>query len=148
VNRQKRQHLRIDRKHNRIDVDIPCKVGPSNSRLSSAQVLDISIGGLKFSCNQATIRQIIPDSQYTVGLISGVEIVVHFTIEPHDQSSFTIKTPARVIHTERLAQDKFHIGIQFLGLDSEQVLKLESWIDEIEAAAESADSTLGDSPGT
>lgn len=133
VNRQKQQHLRIDRKHFRVATTIPCKVGPSDSRIAAAQVLDLSIGGLKFSCDQATIKRIIPSNQQALGLILGVEVVIHFTIKLKGKRATAVKTPARVIHSERLAQNLFHIGIQFLGLDLATVEKLEAYIEELMA---------------
>jgi hypothetical protein len=137
VNRQKQkqQHLRIDRKYSRVNTDFPCKVGPSDSKVSPARLLDLSIGGLKFSCNHATIKRIMPNEQQALGLILGVEIVVHFSIKLENQHPIAVKTPARVIHSERLAQDLFHIGIQFLGLDATTASKLEAYIEELMAAA-------------
>lgn len=141
VNRQKHQHLRIDRKHFRIATDLPCKVGPSDSKVTTARVLDLSIGGLKFSCDRTTIKKIIPESQQALGLILGVEVVVHFTIKQQGKRPSAIKTPARVIHSERLAQDLFHVGIQFLELESIVASTLETYIGELMAAARTAPET-------
>jgi c-di-GMP-binding flagellar brake protein YcgR len=141
VNNQKHQHLRIDRKHFRIATDLPCKVGPSDGKVTTARVLDLSIGGLKFSCDRATIKQIIPENQQALGLILGVEIVIHFTIKQQDKRASAIKTPARIIHSERLAQDLFHVGIRFLGLEPTTAGKLETYIGELMAAARAAPET-------
>jgi c-di-GMP-binding flagellar brake protein YcgR len=135
VNRQNQQHLRIDRKHSRIHADLPCKVGPSDSRVMAARVLDLSTGGLKFCCDRNTIQKIIPESQQALGLILGVEIVVHFTVKLQGKRTSAIKTQARVIHSERLAQDLFHVGIQFLDLEPTASTKLETFIRELMAAA-------------
>ena len=139
VNRQKQQHLRIDRKHVRVGAGFICKVGPSDSKILAARVLDLSIGGLKFSCDQATIKRIIPHDQQALGLILGVDIVVHFIIKLDGKRATAIKTPARVIHSERLAQDLFQVGIQFLGLDSAAGEKVETYIEELLAAPDTAD---------
>lgn len=138
VNRQKHQHLRIDRKYFRIATDLPCKVGLSDSKFTTARVLDLSTGGLKFNCDRATIKKIIPDNQQSLGLILGVEIVVHITIKLQGKRPSVIKTPARIIHSERLAQDLFHVGIQFLDLDPTAVSKLETYIEELMVAARAA----------
>ena len=135
VIRPKQQHLRIDRKHLRVDTDFPCKVGPTDSKVTAARVLDLSIGGLKFCCDHTTIKHIIPNSQQALGMILGVEIVVHFTIKLEGKRAAAFKTPARVIHSERLAQDLFHVGIQFLGLDTTAASKLETSIEELMVAA-------------
>ncbi len=141
VNRQNQQHLRIDRKHFRVDFDLPCKVGPSDSRVMVARVMDLSTGGLKFSCDRTTIQKIIPESQQALGLILGVEIVVHFTVKLQGKRASAIKNQARVIHSERLAQDLFHVGIQFLDLDHTSAGKLETFIGELMAAARIAPET-------
>jgi hypothetical protein len=100
-------------------------------------VLDLSIGGLKFSCNHATIKRIMPNEQQPLGMILGVEMVVHFNIKLGNKRPVAIKTPARVVHTERLAQDLFHVGIQFLGLDTSTTNHLETYIGELMAASSS-----------
>lgn len=141
VNKQNQLHLRIDRKHFRIDADLPCKVGPSDSNVAVARVLDLSIGGLKFSCDHATFVKIIPESQQALGLILGVEVVVHFTIKLQGKRAAAIKTRARVIHSERLAQDLFHVGIQFLDLEPTTASKLEKYIKELTTAARTTPET-------
>lgn len=141
VNRQNQLHLWIDRKHFRIASDLHCKVGPSDSKVTAARILDLSIGGLKFSCDRASIKKIIPESQQAHGLIIRAEIVVHFTIKLQGKRASVIKTPARIIHSERLAQDLFHVGIQFLGLESTAASKLETYIEELIAMARAAPET-------
>lgn len=141
VNKQDQLHLRIDRKHFRIEADLPCKVGPSDSNVAAARVLDLSIGGLKFSCDHAAFKKIIPESQQALGLILGVEVVVHLTIKLQGQPATAIKTRARVIHSERLAQELFHVGIQFLGLEPTTASNLKTYIEELTPAAEATPET-------
>jgi hypothetical protein len=143
VNKQDQLHLRIDRKHFRIDADLPCKVGSSDSNVAAARVLDLSIGGLKFSCDHATFKKIIPESQQSLGLILDVEIVVHFTIKQQDKRATAIKSRARVIHSERLAQDLFHVGIQFLDHETSTTSSLETYIKELASAAGTTPETPG-----
>jgi PilZ domain len=97
--------------------------------LFAAKILDISIGGLKFSCSQATVNDIIPASERTVGLIMDAEIDVQFTLPSDNKPTAFIKTVARIVHSERLAQDVFHVGIQFNTLNSNALRELEAYIE-------------------
>jgi hypothetical protein len=126
------QHFRSNRKHHRIHAELSCEVGRSGGKLFAAKILDISIGGLKFSCSQETVNDIIPDGERTVGLIMDVEIDVQFTLPPDNKRDTAIKTGARIIHSERLAQDLFHVGIQFNTLNSNARGQLEAYIEKLE----------------
>ena len=125
------QHFRSNRKYHRIHAELPCEVGRPGGKLFAAKVLDISIGGLKFSCSQETVNDIIPDGERTVGLIMDVEIDVQFKLRSDNKRATAIKTGARIIHSERLAQDLFHVGIQFNTLSSNDRGQLEAYIEEL-----------------
>ncbi|MCG6898773.1 MAG: PilZ domain-containing protein [Gammaproteobacteria bacterium] len=126
------QHFRSNRKHLRITTVLPCEVGQPGGTLCAAQILDLSIGGLKFSCSQNTVNYIIPDSERTVGLIMDVEIDVQFNLPSDNKQTVVIKTGARIIHSERLAQDVFHVGIQFKTLDASAFRQLEEYINNLD----------------
>ena len=111
---------------------MPCEVGQPGGKLFAAKVLDISIGGLKFSCSQETVNSIIPDGERTVGLIMDVEVEVQFSLPSDNKSTTVIKTGASIIHSERLAQDLFHVGIQFNTLNSNVRRQLEVFIEKLE----------------
>ena len=100
--------------------------------MSAAQIIDISIGGLKFSCSHEIVNNIIPDGERTVGLIMGAGVDIQFKLSSDKESTAPIKTGARIIHSERLAQDVFHIGIQFNKLDTSAHRQLETYIDGLE----------------
>ena len=125
------QHFRSNRRHHRIRPELPCEVGQPGGKLFTAKVLDISVGGLKFSCSQETVNNIIPDGERTVGLIMDVEIDVQFKLRSDNKRATAIKTGARIIHSERLAQDLFHVGIQFNTLSSNDRGQLEAYIEEL-----------------
>ena len=109
-----------------------CEVGLPGGKLFTAQVLDISIGGLKFSCSHETVNNIIPDGERTVGLIMDTGIDIQFKL-PSDKKRMTpIKISARIIHSERLAQDVFHVGIQFNTLNTNLLRQLEAYIEGLE----------------
>ena len=123
------QHFRSNRKHYRIHASLPCEIGQPGGVLSAAQILDISVGGLKFSCSQETINDIIPHGERIVGLILDVEVDVQFRLPSDDKHTAAIKTTARIVHSERLAQDVFHVGIQFNRLGTTELGQLEAYIE-------------------
>ena len=140
MNRQKRQPLKIDRKYIRVNTEIPCEVGLADDEPSSATILDVSLGGLKFGCSQTTIKRILSDDRFVLGRIMNVEIVVRFSLKPAAGGDTPVECRARVIHSERLAQDLFHVGVQFLDLSQAAATALKTCIDEHTVTSESAGS--------
>jgi hypothetical protein len=124
------QHFRSNRKHLRIDAELGCQVGSPGSKPDTAQVLDLSVGGLKFKCSHAIVSNIIPEGERTVGLIMDVMIEVQFKLPSGSKRDTSIKTGARIVHSERLAQDVYHVGVQFTGLGVNAVQQLEAFIDK------------------
>jgi len=128
-NKETQQHLRSDRRYLRIKADIPCEVGPAGGEMNVALIHDLSCGGVKFSCNQHTVGNIFPDDQAPLGVILDAYIEIHFRLLPEDNRTAAIKTSARVIHTERLAQDLFQVGVEFINLNQAATKKLEDFIE-------------------
>ena len=102
-----------------------------NGELLSATIVNLSVGGLKFSCGRNTVHQILPKDQQTPGQVTGVMIEIQFDLQPPAQPPLSLSIRARVIHSERLAQDVFHIGIRFIHLDESDVMALKGYIDVI-----------------
>lgn len=127
---RKQQHHRIDRLHPRISTDIPCRVGLSEGELSAARILNLSVGGLKFCCGRTTFHSMIPEDQRTPGRIVDVMTVIHFELQLAGKPASSIQTQASIIHSERLSQDEFHIGVQFIDMDEAAFQVLQVCIDE------------------
>jgi hypothetical protein len=94
------------------------------------RILNLSIGGLKFSCGLQVINSILPEDQRTPGQILDVEMDLLFQLPQGEASALPIRTRARVVHSERLAQDEFHVGVQFMNLSEAISGPLESHINE------------------
>jgi PilZ domain len=122
VDREKRQYFRLD-------TEIPGTVRLPKGEILPAMIVNLSVGGLKFSCGRDTVHQILPKDQQTPGQVTGVMIEIQFDLQPPDQPRLSLNTQARVIHSERLAQDVFHIGIQFIHIDESDVMALKGYID-------------------
>ena len=129
LNKETQQHLRSDRKCFRVKAEIPCEVGPAGGEMKVALIHDLSCGGVKFSCNQHAVSNIFPDDQAPLGVVLDVYIEIQFRLYAEDKPAATIKTSARVIHTERLAQDLFQVGVQFINLNQAATKKLETFIE-------------------
>ena len=117
------------RQHPRLDARIPGKVRLSSGDFLPALILNLSLGGLKFSCGRDTANHILPKNQRTPGQVMGVMIEIQFDLQPPSQPLLSIDATARVIHSERLAQDVFHVGVQFSKIDAAAVQTLKAYID-------------------
>lgn len=130
LNNEARQHLRSDRQNFRVKVQIPCQVGPPGGETSVALILDLSCGGVKFSCNQQVVNNLFPEDKAPLGVVLDVFINMQFSLSENDAPDSLIKTGARVVHTERLAQDLFQVGVQFIDLTQAATEKLQIFIGE------------------
>jgi len=128
LNKEGRQHLRSDRKNSRVKVQIPCEVGSAGGEMNVALMLDLSCGGVKFSCNQQVINSMFTESEAPLGVVLDVFINVHFNLSEDESLDSLIKTGARVIHTERLAQDLFQVGVEFIDLTQAATKSLQDFI--------------------
>ena len=128
-----KQHFRIDRQHRRVAADIACEVGnDASGGLLPVRILNLSIGGLKFRCGMQVINSILPEDQRTPGQILDVEMDVVFDLTQEGVSSPpSVRTRATIVHSERLAQDEFHVGVQFIDLEQSMTGLLESYINTL-----------------
>jgi hypothetical protein len=129
-----KQHFAIDRKNNRIDTEIPCRFGVPGGQQYDATILNLSAGGLKLECNHATYIAIIPDNQRVPGQVSDVRVTVKFSLRPISRRSMNLQLEAMIVHSERLAQDSYHIGIQFTNMRKTDTNRIEDHIEEALAA--------------
>ena len=124
-------HLRIERKHLRVKVAIPCTIGLPSGSLSEAQICDLSAGGLKFNCRRDTVNNILPENTSTPILLTGITLEIHFELQQPDHATHPVKCKGRVIHFERLAQDDFHVGLQFTSLENTTEAALNSYLESV-----------------
>ena len=129
-----KQHFTINRKHDRVDTEIPCRIGIPGARQFDATVLNLSAGGLKLACNHETIAAIIPGDQQIPGQISDVHVTVKFSLRPINRRGMNLQLDAMLVHSERLAQNSYHIGIQFIHIRKADANRIENHIEEVIAA--------------
>ena len=127
-----KQHFRIDRQHLRVATDLACQVGGDDSGgPQPVRILNLSIGGLKFCCGLRVINSILPEDQRTPGQILDVEMDISFELPQPDAPALPIRTRGRVVHSERLAQDEFHVGVQFMDLAKAVSGSIENYINHL-----------------
>jgi hypothetical protein len=117
---------REKRKYRRLDTEIPGTVCLPDGEQLPAVIVNLSVGGLKFSCGRNTIRRILPIDQQTPGQVTGVMIEIQFDLQ---SSAQPLHATARVIHSERLAQDIFHVGVQFFQMSEADIARLKTHVD-------------------
>jgi len=132
-----KQHLRIDRRYHRLATTIACEVcGIANEERLPALILNLSIGGLKFRCGLQVINSILPEDQRTPGQILDVEMEICFDLPLGNDTPVKIKTRASVVHSERLAQDEFHVGVQFIESDDGVARQIKRYINIVQGEKE------------
>lgn len=129
-----KQHFAINRKNDRIDTEISCRFGIPGVRQFDATVLNLSAGGLKLTCNHETFAAIIPGNQRIPGQVSDVHVTVKFSLRPISRRAMNLQLEALIIHSERLAQDSYHIGIEFTNMRKADINRIEDYIEEVVAA--------------
>jgi len=102
--------------------------GIANGQLLPAHILNLSVGGLKFRCGLQVINSILPEDQRTPGQILNVEMEISFALPRTADELTQIRTRASVVHSERLAQDEFHVGVQFIEPEDSVIRQLERFI--------------------
>jgi hypothetical protein len=117
------------RQYPRLDTEIPCTLRLPEGDILPAVIVNLSAGGLKFSCGRDTAHHILPRDQRTPGQVTGVEIEIQFNLQSATQAPSSLNALARVIHMERLAQEVFHVGVQYIRIDEAAVATLKGYID-------------------
>jgi hypothetical protein len=130
LNTTTEQHLRINRRHRRVEVELPCEVGLPGETLTTVRLLNLSVGGLKFECGLQQVNQLLPEEQRTPGMVMDVVLDVRLKLKTGGNRAPTVSGKARLAHYERLAQDRFHVGIEYIELEKTQQRKLEDYVND------------------
>lgn len=130
----KKQHTWIDREHDRISTELACQAGPVGGGRKSATIVNLSAGGLKFACSRETFNLLLPEDQRIPGQISNVDLDILFPLHNAGRKkTLTVRTRVRVVHTERLAQDRYTVGVRFVDLRAADARAIEAYLREVRA---------------
>jgi c-di-GMP-binding flagellar brake protein YcgR len=138
LNSTTEQHLRINRRHRRIEIELPCEAGLPGLSLVAVQLLNLSVGGMKFQCGLREINSLLPEEQRIPGMVSDVTLEVRLNLKSGGGRAVLVNGRVRLVHYERLAQDRFHVGVEFTDIDKAQQRKLEDYINDRIREAETA----------
>lgn len=130
MNSTTEQHLRINRRHRRIEIELPCEAGLPGESLVAVQLLNLSVGGMKFQCGLQEINSLLPEEQRIPGMVSDVMLEVRLRLKTGGGRAAVVNGRGRLVHYERLAQDCFHVGVEFTGIDRAQQRKLEDFVND------------------
>jgi 5-formaminoimidazole-4-carboxamide-1-beta-D-ribofuranosyl 5'-monophosphate synthetase len=73
---------------------------------------------------------LLPEDQRMPGQVDGIKIGIRFQFSSGNAPTTTLQANVSVVHTERLAQDKYHVGVQFINLDKATARMLEDYVEE------------------
>jgi hypothetical protein len=131
-----KQHFWIDREYERITTEISCQAGPLGGNRKTAVIINLSAGGLKFACNREVFNLLLPEDQRIPGQVIDVDIEIDFRLEYLGRENpLPVRTRARIVHTERLAQDRYTLGVQFIALGDAESRGIESYLQSLATGA-------------
>ena len=106
-------------------------IGLPGGEHSDAKICDLSTGGLKFNCRSHTVTNILPDNISAPIPLTGITLEIHFELQQPDKAAHSVKCEARVIHFERLAQDDFHVGLQYTSMGKTAKKALHAYLESV-----------------
>ena len=110
----------------RIRARLPLKIISLGGQVLPATSLDMSLDGIQIECNHQTQQQLLLDHEKEK---SGqpVELNLQLTIPVTQNSTRKIEVRCRLVISRRLAQDTYHLGLNYL--DFEETEQLETFLD-------------------
>ena len=105
-------------------------MGLPGESLTTVRLLNLSVGGLKFECGLQQVNQLLPEEQRTPGMVMDVVLDVRLKLKTGGNRAPTVSGKGRLAHYERLAQDRFHVGIEYIELEKTQQRKLEDFVND------------------
>ena len=64
------------------------------------------------------------------GQVAGITIGICLQFPSGNAPQTMQRVKVSVVHTERLAQDKYHVGVQFIDLDKASARALENYVEK------------------
>lgn len=119
IRKEKRQYPRVKAK-------LPLKIITPSGEVLPATSLDMSLDGIQIECDHQTQQQLVLDNEKTKPG-HPVELNVQLKIPATKHSKNTVEMRCRLVISRRLAQDTYHLGLNYL--DFEDTEQLESFLD-------------------
>lgn len=100
------------RNQQRVDVSTDITIEKPDGCCLTCKVSNLSRSGIMLSCNQETVKQLIPDMKAPAPGY-WIELKTRFSVPVIANQPVTVIADGNIVHMRRIARDKFQIGIQF-----------------------------------
>lgn len=128
------------REHPRVNLNLPIQVIRANGVVIHSTIFSLSRDGLQLSCDHQTARLIIPKLQQKLA-VEPVQIHVRFRLPLSSRPPVEIDVHCLAKYVRRTSQDNYHIGLNYIDLDDDDIDGLERYVEERMVAAERRNAT-------
>ena len=128
------------REHPRVNLSLPIQVIRANGVVIHSTIFSLSRDGLQLSCDHQTARLIIPKLQQKLA-VEPVQIHVRFRLPLSSRPPVEIDVHCLAKYVRRTSQDNYHIGLNYVDLDDDDIDGLDRYIEERMVAAERRNAT-------
>jgi len=116
------------RQHERVSTRLDCQVATPAGASFDATIFDMSAGGLRIACDRPAYEKLIPANQRIPGLVHDVSATIRFSLKTGNGRASSITAEVDVVHTIRLAQDSFHLGVKIRDMSRDDRGRLEKYV--------------------
>ena len=128
------------REHPRVNIGLPIQVIRANGVVIHSTIFSLSRDGLQLSCDHQTARLIIPKLQQKLA-VEPVQIHVRFRLPLSSRPPIEIDVHCLAKYVRRTSQNNYHIGLNYVDLDDDDIDGLERFVEERMVAAERRNAT-------
>lgn len=115
------------RQYPRIKTRLPLNIISQSGDVLSAISLDMSLEGLQIECDHQTQQQLIrANKKHSPGQPVEMDVQIQIPVTRHSLSRMEMR--CRLVITRRLAQNTYHLGLNYLELGDTK--KLETFLDK------------------
>jgi len=100
------------RNQQRVDVATDITIEKSDGCCLTCSVSNLSRTGVMISCNQETVKQLIPE-QKAPAPGHWIAVKTRFSVPVVATQPVSIIADGNIVHMRRIARDEFQLGIQF-----------------------------------
>ncbi len=100
------------RNQQRVDVSTDITIEKPDGCCLTCSVANLSRTGVMISCNQETVKQLIPE-QKAPAPGNWIAVKARFSVPVVATQPVAIIADGNIVHMRRIARDEFQLGIQF-----------------------------------
>ncbi|WP_369601723.1 PilZ domain-containing protein [Hahella sp. SMD15-11] len=120
------------RHHLRVEATAPVTLSTSGGDTRTCELVNLSRQGLMIACDRETLEILIPRRQREAlfAPLDPVCVSTTFPINLSTEGAVPLHAECHIVHTRRLARDRFHVGLHFESLSVVDRMRLEQFIAE------------------